>query len=158
MLMRTMLAVGMVALLVRSAFADVSVEVKALEDAFARACQAGDVEAVVGLYTDDASVIWPGQGEEAKGKAGITKLATGLCKETKGLKLTVKSLDAKSLGTDHIAVIGHWEISSLGPDGRTNVAEMRATEVLRRSGGKLLYLIDHGSIGVPPPAGTAPGH
>jgi hypothetical protein len=28
--------------------------------------------------------VWPGQGEEAKDKAGITKLATRLCKETKG--------------------------------------------------------------------------
>ncbi len=127
--------------------ADVPVEVKALEDAFARACQAGDVEGVLALYADDASVIWPGQGEEAKDKAGLTKLATRFCRETKNLKLTVKSLEARSLGNDHIGIVGRWEISSTGPDGKPTVVEMRATEVLRRSGGKLVYLIDHGSIG-----------
>jgi uncharacterized protein (TIGR02246 family) len=150
MLIRSVFAVVILPLLVSPAFGDVSAEVKALEDAFARGCQAGDVEAVVSLYAENASVIWPGQGEEAKGKAGIAKLATGLCKNTKDLKLTVKSLEAKSLGTDHIAVIGHWEISSTGADGKTAVAEMRATEILTRSGGKLLYLIDHGSVGLPP--------
>ena len=150
MLMRSVLAIVIVPLLVTSAFGDVSTEIKALEDAFARACQAGDVESVVSLYADDAIVIWPGQGEEAKGKAGVAKLAIGLCKNTKDLKLNVKSLEAKSLGTDHIAVIGHWQISSTGADGKTVVAEMRATEILIRSKGKLLYLIDHGSVGLPP--------
>ena len=128
--------------------ADVPVEVKALEDAFARACQAGDVEGVLALYADDANVIWPGQGEEAKDKAGLTKLVTRFCRETKDLKLTVKSLDARSLGNDHLGVIGKWEISSTGADGKPIVVEMRASEVLRRSGGRLVYVIDHGSVGV----------
>ncbi len=35
---------------------------------------ARDAEAMLALYADDAHVIWPGQGEEAKGKAEIKKL------------------------------------------------------------------------------------
>ncbi len=154
MLIRSVLACVALLVFVGPARADAPVEVKAHEDAFARACEAGDVEAVVALYADDASVIWPGQGEEAKDKAGITKLATRLCTETKSLKLTLKSLEARSLGADHIGTTGHWELKSTGPDGKTIVTEMRATEVLKRSGGKLLYLIDHASIGVPPTAGS----
>jgi ketosteroid isomerase-like protein len=133
------------------ALADVPVEVRAHEEAFARACQAGDLEAVLALYANDASVIWPGKGEEAKDKAALQKLATRFCKETKGLKLTIKSLEARSLGADHIGVIGHWEVASIGPDGKPAVVEMRASEVLkRRPGGKLEYVVDHGSVGLPP--------
>ena len=133
------------------ALADVPADVRAHEERFARACQAGDIEGVLALYAADASVIWPGQGEEAKDRAGLEKLATRLCKETKGLKLTIKSLEARSLGADHIGVIGHWEIASTGADGKPAVVEMRASEVLkRRPSGKLEYVIDHGSVGLPP--------
>jgi ketosteroid isomerase-like protein len=132
------------------AHADVPVEVRAHEDAFARACQAGDVASVLALYADDARVIWPGQGEESNDKTGLEKLATRFCKETKGLKIAIKSLEAKSLGADHLGVVGHWEITSTGADGKPVVAQMRAIEVLERRGGKLQYLFDHGSIGVPP--------
>jgi uncharacterized protein (TIGR02246 family) len=155
--MRIVLAIVLLTLVTSRAFADVPAEVRAHEDAFARACQAGDVDGVVALYADDAIVIWPGQGEEAKGKADVAKLATGLCKNTQGLKLTITSLQARALGADHIGVVGHWEISSIGADGKAAAVEMRATEVLRRSGGRLLYLFDHGSIGVPAsPSADAP--
>ena len=137
--------------LVTPALADVPVDVRAHEEAFATACQAGDIEAVLALYADDASVIWPGQGEEAKDKAVLQKLVTRLCKLTKSLKITIKSLEARSLGADHIGVIGHWEMTSTRPDGKPAVTEMRASEVLkRRPTGKLEYVIDHASVGLPP--------
>jgi len=60
-------------------FADATAEAKAHDEAFAKARGAGDVKAVVALYTDDAFVIWPGVGEEARRKAAIEKLATDLC-------------------------------------------------------------------------------
>lgn len=151
---RTLVAVTLLLASAGPALADAPVEVKAHEEAFARACQAGDVTAVVDLYADDATVIWPGQGEEAKDKAGITKLATRLCKETKGLKLVLKSLEARSLGADHIGTVSHWEMTSTGPDGKPVVIEMRATEVLKRSGGRLVYVFDHGSVGIPPTSGA----
>jgi len=150
--MRSAVALWMIlaGALAAPALADVPVEVRAHEEAFARACQAGDVASVLALYADDARVVWPGQGEESKDKTGLEKLATRFCKETKGLKLTITSLEAKSLGTDHIGVLGHWEITSIGTDGKPIVAQMRATEVLERRGGKLQYVFDHGSVGVPP--------
>jgi hypothetical protein len=49
-------------------------------EAFGKACAAGDIPGVLALYEDDATVIWPNEGEIAHGKAEIEKLARALCK------------------------------------------------------------------------------
>ena len=38
-----------------------------------------------------------------------------------------------------------------GPDGKPITARVRTTELLHRSKGKWRYVIDHASIGLPPP-------
>ena len=140
-----------------SARADLTADIRAHEDAFARACEGGNVDAVLALYTDDAIVVWPGAGQEAKGKAAIEKLATGFCKGTKDLKLTLKSLDVVPLDETHAATFGHWEGASTGTGGKRMTSEVRATEVLVKSGAGWRYVIDHVSAAMPPPrpAGTS---
>jgi ketosteroid isomerase-like protein len=61
------------------ALADPTATARAHDEAFAQACEAGDVKGVVALYADDAVVVWPGAGEEARGKSQIEKLAAVLC-------------------------------------------------------------------------------
>jgi len=134
-----------------SARADLNGEIRAHEDAFARACEGGNVDAVLALYTDDAIVVWPGAGQEAKGKAAIEKLATGFCKGSKDLKLTLKSLDVIPLDDTHAATFGHWEGASTGSGGRRMTSEVRATEVLVKSDAGWRYMIDHVSAGMAPP-------
>ena len=51
------------------ALADPTSDAKAHSEAFERAANARDTKAVMALYADGARVIWPGQGEEATGKA-----------------------------------------------------------------------------------------
>src|SRR6058998_2238502 len=85
------------------ALADLAADVKAHEEAFARACVAGDVAAVVALYADDARLVWPGAGEEGRGKADVERLATAFCKRTEDLKLTLSSLDVVPLDDTHVA-------------------------------------------------------
>jgi len=135
--------------------ADVTAEIRAHEEAFARACEAGNVDAVLALYTDDASVVWPGAGEEGKGKAAIEELATGFCKGARNLKLTLKSLDVIGLDDTHAATVGHWEGASTGPGGKRMTGAIRATEVLVKSDGGWRYLIDHASAGVTAPRPVA---
>src|SRR5262249_35330721 len=65
------------------AHADAAADGRAVSDAFAKAVAAGDLQAVMALYRDDATVIWPGQGEEAKGKAAIEPLAKNLIASAK---------------------------------------------------------------------------
>ena len=133
------------------AFADPAAEVKAHEEAFARACVAGDVAAVVALYADDARLVWPGAGEEGRGKADVERMVTSFCKKTKDLKLTLTTVEAVPLDDAHVATVAHWESSATAQGGKHVSAKVRSTEVLVKSGGAWRYLVDHASVGQPAP-------
>ena len=126
---------------------------KSVSDAFEKACTAGDIAGVMALYEDDATAIWPGQGEVAKGKAGIEKLATNFCKPK--LDLKSRSQESKAIGDDYILNVGSWEDSVSGADGKLVKVEIRTTELLHLSGGKWRYSVDHASIGMPPQGAAA---
>ena len=134
----------------RPALADTAADARAHSDAFARAFNAHDAKAILALYADDARIVWPGQGDEAIGKSEIAKRVDALLKAFPTSRLTLKTQDAVDLGNGYIATIGHWEQSFTTPDGQAATAAVRTTEILRKRGGKTLYVIDHASIGVPP--------
>jgi len=137
------------------ALADLAADVKAHEEAFARACVAGDVAATLALYADDARLVWPGAGEEGRGKADVERMVTNFCKKTKDLKLTLTSVDAVPLDDAHVATVAHWESSATGPNGKRASVKVRSTEVLVKSGGAWRYLVDHASVGQPMPRPAA---
>jgi uncharacterized protein (TIGR02246 family) len=126
---------------------------KAHSEEFARAFNARDAKAIVALYADDARIVWPGQGEEGKGKAEIAKLVDALLKSFPDSRLALKSQDAIAVGREYIATVGHWEQTVTTPDGKKAIVPIRTTEILRKSGKKALYVIDHASIGLPPQPG-----
>ena len=134
------------------AFADATADAKAHSEAFARAVNAGDVKATLALYSDNARVIWPGEGDEAKGKAEIEKLIINTIKAFPGTKMTLKSQEAIPLGSGYIATIGKWEMSFKGSDGKTQTMEIRTSEIIKKQGHRTLYVIDHASVGLPPPS------
>ena len=135
---------------VTSARADATADGRAVSEAFEKAVAAGDLQAVLALYRDDASVIWPGQGEEGKGKAGIEKLARNFLADMKGAHLVLKSQESIALGDGYIVNLGHWDLSSTSPQGKRVSSEVRTSEVLAKTDGKWLYLVDHASVGLPP--------
>ena len=137
------------------ALADPTSDGRAVSEAFQKAVAAGDVDAVMALYRDDARVIWPGQGEEAKGKAAIAELARKLIAATKGAELVLESQESLPLGDGFIANVGHWKQSFTTPGGTRQSVEVRTSEVLQKTDGKWLYLIDHASVGAPPPRAPA---
>jgi uncharacterized protein (TIGR02246 family) len=134
-----------------AASADPTADGRAVSDAFAKAVAAGDVPAIVALYRDDASVIWPGQGEEAKGKPAIEALAKKLVAQKNGT-IVLKSQESIPLGDGYIVNVGRWENTVTTAAGKTQTVVIRTTEVLAKTDGKWLYLVDHASIGLPPPA------
>jgi uncharacterized protein (TIGR02246 family) len=136
------------------AFADATAVARAHSEAFARACAAGDLAAVLALYQDDAIAVWPGQGEEAKGKAAIEKMAATLCSKDTSAPV-LKSVEGRELGKGYVVTNGRWEIAIKAPDGTSAVAVIRTTEVLKETAGKWRYVVDHASIGVPPPPAAA---
>lgn len=156
MLTRIALAISLLMFLVAPAMADATSTAKAVSDAFQKSCSKGNVSDVMNLYEDDATVIWPGPDEFAKGKDAIKKVVANFCKpSTAGLKL--ESQDSKQLGKDYIINVGRWETTSTGPNGKPMKVEVRTTELLHRSGGVWRYAVDHASIGVPPPPASGAG-
>ena len=128
-----------------AARADTLSEVKAHEAVFARACEAGDVPAVVALFADDAVVVWPGAGAEAKGKAAIERLVVARCSR-RAPPPALRSVETRPLDDTHISVYAHWEET----DAAGVATDVRATQVLVRKGdGRWLYVVDHASVGVP---------
>ncbi len=138
------------------AFADATAVARAHSEAFARACAAGDLVAVLALYQDDAIAVWPGQGDEATGKAALEKMAAKLCTGKDTSPPVLKSVEGRALGKGYVVTNGRWELATKAPDGTRAVAVVRTTEVLKETAGKWRYVLDHASIGVPPPAAASP--
>ena len=153
--MKRWMVLGLTLVVAGPALADPTADARGVEDAFARACGAGDVKGVMALYADDAIAVWPGQGAEAKGKADIEKMAAALCRERGGAQFALKSLEALPLGDAHIVTVAHWEGTMPGPGGRRITTEVRSTEVLVKKDGAWRYLVDHASIGTPRPRQAA---
>lgn len=133
------------------ALADAAADGRAVSDAFAKAVAAGDVAAALALYRDDASIIWPGQGEEAKGKAAIEPMLRDLIAGAKNAPIVLKSQESTPLGDGYIVNVGRWEQTVAGSGGKKMVVVIRTSEVLAKTDGKWLYLVDHASVGAPPP-------
>ena len=152
--MRTTGVMLLVAALATTAFGDATTTARAHSEAFGKACNAGDIKAVMALYTDDAFVVWPGAGEEARGKAAIEKLATGLCDPKLETKAVLTSVVGVLLAPTHIASMGHWDFTQNGPDGKPATSQIRTTEIIQKGASGWRYLVDHASIGMaaPPPA------
>ena len=136
--------------------ADDAADAKAQGEAFVRAWDKGDVKAALALYADDARVIWPGEGDEGRGKAAIEALITKTFKMFPKSGLVLKSQDTMPLGDGYIGNVGYWEQTVAGPDGKPATFRVRTTEILKRQGSKLVYLVDHASIGLPPPPAASP--
>jgi uncharacterized protein (TIGR02246 family) len=138
------------------AFADPTSDAKAHSEAFEHAANARDTKAVMALYADGARAIWPGQGEEATGKAEIEKMVSKFVAELpKDAKIMLQSQTAIPLGSDYIATVGHWEETFTDPDGKHQNVSLRTTEIIKKQGGKTLYVVDHASVGLPPSEPTA---
>lgn len=146
---RLLLAISL--LMTTPLLADATSDARAHSEAFARAFAARDSKALLAMYADDARCIWPGEGQEAIGRAQIGRLIDSLFKSFPNTTLTLKSQDAMAVGPRYIATVGHWEQTVKTNDGQTVTFHIRTTEILRKVGTQWLYVIDHVSIGLPPP-------
>ena len=153
--MRMSGVIFLVAVFATTAFGEATTTARAHDEAFGKACGAGDIKAVMALYADDAFVIWPGDGEEARGKAAIEKLATGLCDPKLGTKAVLTSVVGVQLDPVHIAIVGHWDFTQNGPDGKPTTSQIRTSEVIQKGAHGWVYIVDHASIGLPPPPAPA---
>lgn len=148
---------ALLSLVAMPAFAAPADDAMAHSKAFERAVNARDAKAILALYASDAHVVWPGQGEEANGRAEIEKLVASFLRDLpKDATITLESQTAIVLGGGHIATVGHWDQSFTDADGKHQTVDIRTTEVVKKEKDKTLYVVDHASIGLPPePVKTA---
>jgi uncharacterized protein (TIGR02246 family) len=155
--MKTYFLLVMALLITTPALADSVADAKAHSEAFQKAFNSGDADAVVRLYDEDARLIWPGEGDEAEGKSEIRKVVVATFKALPGATQVMKSQSVVPLGCGYLAVIGHWEISFKDGGGRMQTASVRTSEILKQQGNKTLYVVDHASLALPLPlAETTP--
>lgn len=153
---RTLLTVALVCAVGGNAHADPAADAKALGDKFGAAVAAGDVGAILGLYTDDAWVVYPGEGDEAHGKAAIEAMLKRLIGTMRSTPLVQKSSDAIAIDPTHIMNVGRWEMT-VGEPGHTHrTVTVRTTELLVNDNGTWRYRVDHASVGMPPPPAEKP--
>ncbi|MGH9364571.1 MAG: YybH family protein [Thermoanaerobaculia bacterium] len=123
---------------------------KTVDDAWVKAMNANDLQAVVALYADDATMYPPDQAE-AKGKEAIRAVYAGMlgpntARDVKVLDSHYKTSGNLSTGWGRVVLT---LVPKAGGDPQT--LEVRFTDVAVKRGGKWLYLADHASAPLPPP-------
>jgi uncharacterized protein (TIGR02246 family) len=144
---KTLVAATLIGLVAGSAGADPAADAHALGESFARAVASGDVDAVLDLYAEDARAIYPGQGQEARGKTALKAMLERDLPNLRKATLAQRSSDAIAIDDTHIMNVGRWE---MGAPGRAATTTIRTSELLVKDGGRWRYLVDHASIGAPP--------
>lgn len=123
---------------------------KLLDDAFTRAINANDVDAIVALYAPNATV-YPPDVMQASGKDGIRALFEGMLAAN-----TVKNfhmMETKYETQGNISIgWGRWMMTLTPKAGGEEMhLEGRFTEVAKQIDGKWFYLVDHASAPLAPP-------
>lgn len=142
----------LVATLAPGAHAGPAEDAQALGEKFKAAVGTGSVDAVLALYADDARVIYPGRGSEARGKAAIRALLEKELPAMRTQPMVQKSGDPIALDETHILNVGIWSATVPGPGGHPTTLTVRTTELMvKQQDGTWRYLVDHASVGMPPP-------
>jgi len=130
---------------------------RSVGERFDAACSAGNVDAVLALYRDDARVVYPGAGQTAVNRGELRAIVAQTCVKG-GPKITLLGYRAVWVDAAHtvVAALGDWSMSGTGSDGTPTTVPLRAVEVLVKTKAGWQYAADHASIGVPPPPPPSP--
>ena len=106
--------------------------IRALHEAFVKAYNAADAQALSGLFVDDAEVI-DSSGEATRGRAEIAAMYTESFKDVKGLKLESTTESIRFITPEVARVEGQSELSG-GSTGDARQAGTFAALMVRREG------------------------
>ncbi len=106
---------------------------------FAKALNAGDLDALMSLYEPEASLM-PSPGTVAVGKAAIRSALAAFIAGKPTITLSARTLSQTG---DLALVTAKWALSMIGPDGKPGTFDGQSVEVLRRQPeGHWLFAID----------------
>jgi len=108
--------------------------------AFRDCFRAGDLEGILALYEDDATIV-QADGSSRQGKAAVREMMSGLL--ALGGELELDTRYAVRRG-DLALLSNRWTLRGRDGDGQPFELSGQTTEVVRRQAdGRWLYLIDH---------------
>lgn len=124
---------------------------EAVDQAWLNAARANDLEGLVACYAPDA-VMYPPDMLIAQGKDAIREDYKNLLATMTIRDATVSDAHYETHGDTAIAR-GQFTLTMVPKAGGDPVTmKGRFTEVCKKVGGKWLYVIDHASVPMPPPA------
>jgi uncharacterized protein (TIGR02246 family) len=127
---------------------------KIVDDAWVKAVNAGDVEALVALYAPDA-VIYPPDAMEARGTAAIRAMYTGMLSDSTISNVSIKAA-YQTVGELSIGFGTATMTMTPKAGGAPETMTVRVTAAVKKINGKWLYTVDHASVPAgPPPADAA---
>src|SRR5689334_8310107 len=110
-----------------------------IDSLFAKALNAGDLDALVSLYEPQASLM-ASPGNVVTGTAAIREALAGFVAAKPSMTLDARTLAQSG---DVALVSASWRLSMTGPDGKPATMSGRSVEVVRRqAGGRWLFAID----------------
>jgi uncharacterized protein (TIGR02246 family) len=113
---------------------------------WATAFSKGDLDALVGLYDDDARLWGTSASQIRKGPVAIRQYYDQLLKAFPGIKVSLGETSARVYG-DAGVNSGSYTLRRVLHDGRVNVTAARFTMVYVRRGGRWLIVDHHSSLG-----------
>ena len=135
--------------------ADLVKAANALDAAFVEAFNRGDAEALAALYSAGTSVVsFPPDAFALRGHEAILEGNRKSFAASPGAKIELTEHN-QIPGGDLVVGWGTFKVTIPGPDGKTAEFEGRFTDVKAERGGKWVYLVDHASFPLPPPATAA---
>lgn len=125
---------------------------KALDQQFIDAYNSGDVDAIMDTYWNSPDLVsFPPDMMEVRGWEANKEALTKTFAEQSGGKLELIESNNTVVGNAVIGT-GRWRFTMTMPGGVSMVVEGRYTDVKTERNGKWVYIIDHASVPLPPPA------
>lgn len=121
----------------------------ALDQAFLKAFNAGDANAVAACYASDA-VLFPPDQLMVKGQPAVLSGFAQMVKMMPGCTLDLTESHTMVAG-DKVISYGTFKMTETGPDGKPMEMMGRYTDVKAMQNGKWVYLVDHASVPMPAP-------
>jgi uncharacterized protein (TIGR02246 family) len=110
-----------------------------VDDLFAKALNAGDVDALTKLYEPQAS-LRPSPDKAVSGTAAIREALAGFVAAKPRMTLTARTVAQSG---DIALCTAQWQLSMTGPDGKPAQVSGQSVEVVRRqANGDWLFVID----------------
>ena len=124
---------------------------ESVDQAWKKAMETGDVEALVACYATDG-IGWFPDAPPVKGKEAIRQMFAPML-QANTVKVDFTNMHYHMCGSDMAVAWGEYTITVTPKAGGTGTTTTgRFSEALKKEGGKWVYAMDHASANPPPSA------